>query len=432
MQTLYMFHIYFRDIETENLENTKNAANMLNDIHINRSLWFSNRQKDMIDRIRNVEELLTAIDNKERDEIMRIYYRFQHIHTLDDHTCPVNVLVYVDKDRLNSEWLPHIKNAFEKISIAAPGIRFRNAHDSFERSTNYIKIGIDEVNIKSQKDLKKLMAEAYTSYKLGYPFIHLGHNRPPASMQGTSIHELLHALGFGHQMNRFEANLYVKVNTENLSREKAYQYKQNRIAFTRFDPFSIMMYREDDVIMKRTEEDQIWKLKSGPERSQDLSELDKVALNLMYKPCKSDLEYPYIPSISETTNMLYCGRYVMQSHNQNVPPTIDSKCGPNIWANCPSCRVFKDLKTHQGNIVKITKLTESLEEGRWQGLSGNFYCGKNFSNEFLTFRFGKCITTDGVCGPDQGIPCSECGRILKPGYSYEDFNPIPSTLFNLS
>ncbi|CAG2210389.1 unnamed protein product [Mytilus edulis] len=312
---------------------------------------------------------------------MRIYYRSQHIHTFDDNSVPMKVEICVEKDRLHIKWHDHIQTAINKISIAAPGIQFirTDSKEPSNESTNYIKIGIDNPILKD---------EVYTCFTNGYPLVHLGEEWDGNSKAGTSIHEILHALGFGHIMERFDSNLYLNVKTDGLDSNHAYQYTSNPSygMLTRFDPFSIMMYSENDY-MKRAEGDKIWDLKKGPERLQEMSELDKVALNLMYKPCKSNSEYPYSPVLSESTNMLYCGRDVMKSHNQNVPPTISSKCGPNIWANCPSCRVFKDLKN--------------------------------------SYRFGTTILSDGVCGPDQGIPCTDCGKQLKPDYSYTDFNPIP-------
>lgn len=450
---VYYFSIFFRDIDENCFSETENAKEMSNNIdhvdqvdpvdpvdyddhedHVPKHMWFAHKQNKMIGRIRELKELLLAIKQQDRDKIMRIYYRTQHIHTLDDRTSPLNVQICVERDRLNSDWLPHIQNALEKISIATPGIKFTYTQNSFERSTNYIRIGFDKIDIDKEKEketyekeYEKLLTKAYTSYNDEYPFIHLGHNRPLATMQATSLHELLHALGFCHQMQRRDSDLYVNVDMEKLKGDKnlAYQYERKNKAFTRFDPFSIMMYPEDE-IMTRLSDEKIWELKSGPERSKELSELDKVALNLVYKPCKSESKHMYLPVISETTNMLYCGRDVMQFHNQNVPPTISSKCGPQIWANCPSCRVFKDVQSYCGKKTNIITIKKCLEEGKWQGLSGNFYCGNKYAEEFLTFRFDTCIESDGVCGPDQGIPCTDCGKLLKPGYSYKDFNPIPT------
>lgn len=386
---------------------------MLNNIRKNNKLWFVDKQKEMFHRISKLEALLTAIRDKDHDAVMRIYYRSQHIHTFDEQNRPLDIPVYVNEDRLNSEWIPHIKYAIEQINIAAPGINLMYINKYLNENMNSITIGIDD----------KLPGKyACVNLNRGYPFVHLGYDWPPNGMKGTAIHELLHALGFEHAMSRFDSNLYVDVNTENLDDTTAYQYKSSPSygILTRFDPFSVMMYPEDD-ILKRAEGDQIWKLKKGRERSNELSELDKVALNLMYKPCKCYLKYS--PVISETTKMLYCGREVMQFHNQNVPPTLTSICGPQVWANCPSCRVFKDVNINDKNI-KISTVKRCLDLGKWQGLSGNFYCGKKFTAAFKSLRYGLVIESNGECGPDQGIPCTDCGRELKPGYSYTDFNII--------
>lgn len=410
-----MFQMYFRAVGTESFGTSKHGEAMLTDITNCEPIWSKEKFTDMFNRLSEIKEILTAIKEKDHDKVMRSYYRSQHIHTFDEDCCPMHVLVHVERDRLNTEWLPHIRNALMKIGIAAPGIKFINTEESFDGSTNYIKIGIDNPQERGS---------AYTCYRNGYPMIHLGEKWSKDQMAGTSIHELLHALGFCHTMKRFDSSIYLDVKTDGLDDASAYQYTSDpyyRI-LTRFDPFSIMMYSENE-IMKRAKGDKIWDLKEGPQRMQELSELDKVALNLIYKPCKSLSTYSYLPVVSETTNMLYCGREVMQSHNQNVPPTLTSICGPKIWANCPSCRVFKDFKSQQGKQIQISTVQKCLEEGRWQGLSGNFYCGKKYADEYISFRFDTCIKSDGVCGPDQGIPCTDCGEKLKSGYSYKDFNP---------
>lgn len=198
-------------------------------------------------------------------------------------------------------------------------------------------------------------------------FIHLG-SKWPGNKNGTAIHELLHALGFMHEHQRFDAHLYADIDfcEQNPNR---LQYKPLEFALlTRFDPFSIMMYPEDKYLKLKRKSDSLCQLKKDGNRCQTLSELDKVSLNLVYPPCSSDL---YKPIISPESRMLYCGRKVMENHNQNTRATADTfLCGPKIWANCPACRVIKNTGT--------TKIQTCIRNGKWQGLSGLFYCGRTY------------------------------------------------------
>ena len=77
----------------------------------------------------------------------------------------------------------------------------------------------------------------------------------------------------------------------------------------------------------------------------EMSEVDKVGLNLIYKPCKGP---HYNPHLSAATGMWYCGRKVMGRYI--------SCCGPNSSANCHACRVLRN------DIVQKQK-----DKGKWQG-----------------------------------------------------------------
>lgn len=113
--------------------------------------------------------------------------------------------------------------------------------------------------------------------------------------------------------------------------------------------------------------------------------------------------------------MLYCGRQVMLNHNQVGKATTDGYCGPDNWANCAACRVIVRIKGKDNQSKDISKLEECRQKGRWQGLSGLFYCG----NKDKKFADLKHVDSNGICGPDTGIPCTECGNELYNGYSIE-------------
>lgn len=116
--------------------------------------------------------------------------------------------------------------------------------------------------------------------------------------------------------------------------------------------------------MERKQGDEIWTLKPKDYKLNDsMSELDKLALNIMYP---SGYYKDYKPKLKENC-LYYCGRYVMKDHNRPAENMTDGRCGPNNGPNCAACRVFK------------TKLSEkAINKGVWQGMNGYFYCGKYF------------------------------------------------------
>ncbi len=147
-------------------------------------------------------------------------------------------------------------------------------------------------------------------------------------------------------------------------------------------PLSVMFYPENDYIKRKESNDIIWELKPFPEQNKQLSELDKVGLNIVFPPCKTGA---YNPKISNVTGLYYCGRSVMRSHNYPADNSTDSNCGPDNWANCSACRI---LKTRSFNAIK--------NNGRWQGMSGLVYCGRYYGKQQERH--------DGYCGPNNGPP----------------------------
>ena len=116
----------------------------------------------------------------------------------------------------------------------------------------------------------------------------------------------------------------------------------------------------------------------------NLSELDKVSLNILYCPVNGD---NYNPEIGKT-GLYYWGRKVMKRHNYPADGMADGYCGPDDGPNCPAWR---------------TLITEKMDKlngiGKFQGYSGMVYWGKSMENA----EEGH----DGVCGPDNGPPCIE-------------------------
>ena len=143
-----------------------------------------------------------------------------------------------------------------------------------------------------------------------------------------------------------------------------------------------MLYSEGKFIRK-PQSDTAWNLKPSRAINKKMSELDKVGLNLLYRTCKGP---NYNPRVSDITGMWYCGRKVMEDHNNPFKSITDS-CGPNDSANCHACKTLRN-----------DRIMALWNDGKWQGWSGLVYCGKNY---------------DGYsCGPDSGQPCPECKKIL--------------------
>lgn len=385
---------------------------MKDSIEKNKSLW-KDKSTDSTNRINQVDGLLEAIQAEDYDEISKIYYRAQHKHTFNAEDRLLHVPIRIHHSELNKEWVKHINNAIESINTATPGITIYEAQRDIE-----IEIGV----LKNQSSKLVFTVGHIHEKSKPKPFIHLGRDWEPQKMKGTMLHELMHALSFSHEMQRFDISMYLEIDgqKDNIN----FKIKEDTV-LTRFDPFSVMMYSENRE-MKRKVVDKIWKRKPTLERLDELSELNKVALNLKYKPCKNTIikDMHYDPKLNEKMQMIYCGREVMLQHNQVGESTTNGYCGPNNWANCASCRVIKFYKPEGENPREIHKLNKCLENGKWQGLSGLFYCGKQ-DEKFKTDL--KKIKSDGICGPDNDIPCTECGKLLFEDYAIARWDSILKT-----
>ena len=129
-------------------------------------------------------------------------------------------------------------------------------------------------------------------------------------MKRTAVHELLHGLGFEHEHQRKDAELYLEY-PENCENDQDLVVKDNYFPLTAFDPYSIMFYKEQDEESEGFCRDshKIWESKKGDSSlNTQLSELDKVGLNLVYPPCTGT---SYDPKKDEETGMYYCGRVLM-------------------------------------------------------------------------------------------------------------------------
>lgn len=302
------------------------------------------------------------------------FYCAQSYQLLGTENDQVQVPIWIDPS-LDDDWKYWIEHGIKEINTAAPGLHL------FKSDKQQSKVHI----LRGENPERAFTRGNIISSK-GTVEIHLGANW--SAKERTSTHELLHSLGFKHEQQRSDADKSIAI-----SKKASNQVRSNQhiIGISRFDPFSIMLYCEcDDHFSRRSDRDEVWKLKQDKSMNMQMSELDKVGLNLLYRPCKGP---NYNPVVSSSTGIIYCGRPVMKRHNHPAG-SITAKCGPNNSANCPACRT-----------IKTSKVEEIWQKKKWQGWSGIVYCGRYFGVQSPGH--------DGYCGPNNGPPCPECKKILK-------------------
>ena len=222
------------------------------------------------------------------------YYKIQSLQRLGERIEQVCVPIWIEHDRRSSElsyvapsWIEHLKQTIRDINEVAPGLCLYTTNDKF--IAKVLICGTDENECFTSSNILDL------NFSPAKVCLHDGWHQ----MRRTSCHELLHALGFGHEHQRRDRSGSIDVKSEGAQ----YCEKDELFGLTRFDPFSIMLYPEDG-ILSRNSGDRVWFTKPHKELNREMSELDKVSLNNLYRPCKGPR---YSPSRG-FTGLWYCGR----------------------------------------------------------------------------------------------------------------------------
>ena len=223
------------------------------------------------------------------------YKNRQSLQNLGEEYQTVQVPIWIDTSSLRQvacDWQVHLDKAIADINEAAPGLNlYRQSKERLAKVKIY----------STPKET------CYTRGNIcrprGTAEIHLYPHW--LNKKRTSCHELLHALGFGHEHQRQDAEEYLGTDV-NPTDKSATQYlpKPDMMPLVRFDPFSIMLYPEGEKLYRR-DGDKVWNLKPKGTTNDVMSELDKVGVNTVYRPCKRN---GYNPQKSSVNGMYYCGR----------------------------------------------------------------------------------------------------------------------------
>ena len=231
------------------------------------------------------------------------YYKIQSLQTLGESNEQVSVPIWINRGQSGTDlqsWFEYIKEAIYDINFAAPGLNL------FE--TDYKSEATITIN-------RRLPGSPFLYYTVGdiltYPGcrvaeIYLG-DANDVDMKSLSCHELLHALGVQHEHQRRDRDLSLYVHDVKGEWKPQYCSSDDLIGLTRLDPLSIMMYPEKRNQLWRNRRDSVWFAKPTTEVNRKMSELDKVGLNNLYRPCKG-ANYSPKRFGKGITGLWYCGR----------------------------------------------------------------------------------------------------------------------------
>jgi len=227
------------------------------------------------------------------------FYEIQSLQMLGKEDDRVVVPIWIARDpnlprhmNVAPDWVEHLQKAIKDINNAAPGLFLYSTTNPLKAK---IKIARNNHN-SSCFTRGNILETTWTEIFLYSEW---------SEMKRTSCHELLHAVGFQHEHQRRDRESSIHQNRQG-SPNNQYKVVADVLGITRFDPFSILLYSEDEKL-SRNRGDPVWITKPYKSLNREMSELDKVALNNVYHPCEGPNYSPEIFGRS-VTGLKYCGR----------------------------------------------------------------------------------------------------------------------------
>ena len=231
------------------------------------------------------------------------YYKIQSLQTLGESNEQVSVPIWINRGQSGTDlqsWFGYIKEAINDINFAAPGL---NLFETEYKSEATITINL---RLPGSPFLYYTEGDILTYPGCRVAEIYLG-DADDIDMKSLSCHELLHALGIQHEHQRRDRDLSLCVHDVKGEWKPQYCSSDDLMGLTRFDPLSIMMYPEKRNQLWRNRRDSVWFAKPTTEVNRKMSELDKVGLNNLYRPCEGANYSPKRFGIG-ITGLWYCGR----------------------------------------------------------------------------------------------------------------------------
>ena len=214
------------------------------------------------DSCTRLTSVLKTENKRQSNKTIQYYYDYQYNSRLDDNKNQRVVNIYIALFICN-EWKEGIKYGIQEINTAAaPGLKLvlmQSVFDLKQTATPemiemmQLVFDLSEQNIESKNIAiypGKGSDECVTTHSIltaTQPFdtrIYLG-NLESFNVKRTAVHELLHGLGFEHEHQRKDAKQYLRY-PENCENDQDLVVKDNYVPLTAFDPYSIILYKEQD------------------------------------------------------------------------------------------------------------------------------------------------------------------------------------------
>eukprot|EP01084_Bolivina_argentea_P306817 530248_1 len=329
---------------------------------------------------------------------------------------PIKIVI---KSTVDENWKDAMIRAYGRVNKACPGIYISEEDTEPKQSKTIYVVSTLERKASTTGGTHNMRLGTESTITLG--------KWTKSRMNTSALHELLHALGVDHEHQRSDRNEFgitvneveiqkkvdrVVTNTgsiragENKRRQYSKMDAKHAHGITTYDPHSIMNYENCGAFhVDKSYQTGFWNNSpmNGVTRKAELSSIDRIGMNILWKPSITNYYNPQIKKANETS-LYYCGRYgVMTGKIYPTRQLNNGVCRPKNGANCHACRVLKndEIPKRNGNGKRV-----------WQGETGYFYCGTKMKR--------KVKYTDGWCGPNNGHPCPSCLKLItsKTNISY--------------